>query len=177
MESTVTTSLSDIATTSRRRVVDVPAIAATPQVATALQAVLVDLLELQTQAKQAHWNIEGAAFHGLHLQLDGVATTARAHADTVAERLRALGASPDGTSDTVVATTTLPALPTGVLGAASAAGQVVGRLNTAAGTLRSARAGVDEQDPVTADLLTAAVESLEKHAWMLRAGAPDANAS
>ncbi|MEW2544677.1 DNA starvation/stationary phase protection protein [Streptomyces sp. NPDC047002] len=166
------TTYSGTALAGRRREGDAHAAAADPRAAAALQAVLVDLLELQTQAKQAHWNVVGAAFHGLHLQLDEIAATARAQADTFAERLRALGASPDGTSDTVAATTTLPALPTGVLADTAAARGITGRLHTAADTLRSALADLEGRDAASADLVTTAVEALEKHAWMLRANTP-----
>ena len=36
-----------------------------------LQAVLVDLIELSLQGKQAHWNLVGPNFRDLHLQLNG----------------------------------------------------------------------------------------------------------
>ncbi|GAA3725336.1 DNA starvation/stationary phase protection protein [Streptomyces tremellae] len=168
------TTYSGTALAGRRREGDAPAATADPRTAAALQAVLVDLLELQAQAKQAHWNVVGATFHGLHLQLDDIATTARTQADTFAERLRALGASPDGTSDTVATTTTLPALPTGVLAATAATREITGRLHTTADTLHSALTALEGRDAVSADLVTTALEALEKHAWMLRAGVPAA---
>ncbi|CAM5571718.1 Starvation-induced DNA protecting protein OS=Streptomyces glaucescens OX=1907 GN=SGLAU_28530 PE=3 SV=1 [Streptomyces glaucescens] len=62
----------------------------------ALQDTLVDLLGLSLIGKQAHWNIVGPRFRSIHLQLDEVVATARAHSDTVAERCAALGESPDG---------------------------------------------------------------------------------
>ena len=43
---------------------------ASPTLTTNLQAVLVDLIELHVQGKQAHWNIVGTNFRDLHLQLD-----------------------------------------------------------------------------------------------------------
>ncbi|TCN39666.1 ferritin-like protein [Kribbella orskensis] len=78
-----------------------------------LQRVLNDLIELQLQGKQAHWNVVGANFRDLHLQLDEIVDEARTAADTFAERMRALGAVPDGRSDTVAAGTSLPAFPAG----------------------------------------------------------------
>ena len=41
-----------------------------------LQRVLVDLVELQLQGKQAHWNLVGTNFRDLHLQLDGIVDVA-----------------------------------------------------------------------------------------------------
>jgi starvation-inducible DNA-binding protein len=39
---------------------------------TNLQSVLVDLIALHLQGKQAHWNIVGPNFRDLHLQLDEI---------------------------------------------------------------------------------------------------------
>ena len=70
----------------------------------------MDLIELHLQGKQAHWNLVGTNFRDLHLQLDEIVDTAREASDTIAERMRALNAVPDGRSDTVTASTTLPAI-------------------------------------------------------------------
>src|ERR1700739_3205357 len=78
-----------------------------------LQRVLADLIELHLQGKQAHWNVVGTNFRDLHLQLDELVDFARAGSDTIAERMRALDVVPDGRSDTVPATTTLPQFPAG----------------------------------------------------------------
>src|ERR1700760_3137385 len=83
---------------------------APPRLAENLQRVLVDLIELHLQGKQAHWNLVGTNFRDLHLQLDEIVDTAREASDTIAERMRALNALPDGRSDTVTAYTTLPAI-------------------------------------------------------------------
>ena len=72
---------------------------------------LVDLIELHLQGKQAHWNVVGTNFRDLHLQLDELVDFAREASDTVAERMRALDAVPDGRSDTVSASTSLPQFP------------------------------------------------------------------
>ncbi|MDT7705632.1 MAG: starvation-inducible DNA-binding protein, partial [Pseudonocardiales bacterium] len=61
-----------------------------------LQRVLVDLIALHLQGKQAHWNVVGRNFRDLHLQLDEIVDAAREFADTIAERMRALNAVPDG---------------------------------------------------------------------------------
>lgn len=76
-----------------------------------LQQILVDLIELHLQGKQAHWNVVGANFRDLHLQLDELVDFAREGSDTIAERMRALDGVPDGRSDTVVVTTSLPRFP------------------------------------------------------------------
>jgi DNA-binding ferritin-like protein len=97
--------------TTRRTEAQVPGFQASPELSANLQRVLVDLIELHLQGKQAHWNVVGTNFRDLHLQLDELVEFAREGSDTVAERMRALDAMPDGRSDTVAASTTLPEFP------------------------------------------------------------------
>nr|WP_306420756.1 ferritin-like domain-containing protein [Arthrobacter sp. JCM 19049] len=68
---------------------------ATEELRDALQSVLVNLIDLQLVGKQAHWNIVGPNFRDLHLNLDEVVDIARKGSDEIAERMRALHATPD----------------------------------------------------------------------------------
>ncbi|MFJ9028207.1 Dps family protein [Streptomyces sp. NPDC102274] len=154
---------------SRRSEADVTGFTASPQLARALQQIVVDLVELHLQGKQAHWNVVGHNFRDLHLQLDQVVDDARESADTIAERMRALEAWPDGRSDTVGATTTLPAFPQGEQSVSAVVDLVTARLRATVDTLRTLHDQVDNEDPSTADLLHAIIDSLEKHAWMVSA--------
>lgn len=133
-----------------------------------LQAVLVDLIELNLQGKQAHWNLVGTNFRDLHLQLDSIVDTAREASDTIAERMRALDAVPDGRSDTVVARTTIPAIPPGLLNATETVEMITTRIYAVVGTIRAVHDDVDAADPPTADLLHAIIDDLEKQAWLLK---------
>jgi starvation-inducible DNA-binding protein len=142
---------------------------ASRHLAASLQRVLVDLIELSLQAKQAHWNVVGHNFRDLHLQLDEVVDAARAHADAVAERLRALFAVADGRTETIVATTTLPAFPAEEQNVRAVVDMITARLVATIDTAREVHDGVDEEDPSTADILHAVIDSLEKLAWMVRA--------
>ncbi|MEU1970977.1 DNA starvation/stationary phase protection protein [Microbacterium sp. NPDC019599] len=134
-----------------------------------LQRVLVDLLELASQGKQAHWNVVGKNFRDTHKQLDEIIEAARTFSDTVAERMRALHALPDGRSDTVAETTTLPEFPQGEIDTAEVVDLVTERLEAAIGTCREVHDDVDEEDPTSADILHAILESLEQYAWMVSA--------
>lgn len=136
-----------------------------------LQAALVDLIELELQAKHAHWNVVGADFKAVHELLDTVVDTARSGADTIAERMRALQAVPDGRSTTVASATHLPLMTAGPAQAGETARTVAGRIATAVGTLRAIRDAVDAEDPSTTDLLHGLVIDLEKDLWMLAAAA------
>jgi len=134
-----------------------------------LQSVLVDLIELAGQGKQAHWNIVGRNFRDLHRQLDEIIEFARDSGDEVAERMRALHAVPDGRSDTVAATTTLPEFPAGEVDTKDAVDLVTVRIEATVGTMREVHDAVDEEDPTSADILHAIITGLEQHAWMVSA--------
>jgi starvation-inducible DNA-binding protein len=141
---------------------------APPSLPQNLQKVLVDLIELHLQGKQAHWNLVGANFRDLHLQLDEIVDTAREASDTIAERMRALNAVPDGRSDTVTTTTTLPAMPPAIHSTTDIVELTTNRIYAAVDTMRTVHDEVDAADPSTADLLHAIIDELEKAAWMLK---------
>jgi len=134
-----------------------------------MQLVLVDLLELQLQGKQAHWNVVGKNFRDTHLVLDEIIEAARGFSDTIAERMRALHATPDGRSDTVAATTTLPEFPAGEIDTTETIDLLTERLEGTVSTIREVHDPIDEEDPTSADLLHAIIESLEQYAWMVSA--------
>jgi starvation-inducible DNA-binding protein len=134
-----------------------------------LQAVLVDLIELHIQGKQAHWNVVGTNFRDTHLQLDEIIDAARLLSDEVAERMRALHALPDGRSETVSATTTLPRFPEDQVDTAEVVSLITERLDATAATARRVHDAVDEADPTSADILHKVIETLEQYAWMVSA--------
>ncbi|WP_455132305.1 Dps family protein [Microbacterium aurum] len=145
---------------------------ASPELSRNLQSVLVDLVELQIQGKQAHWNIVGTNFRDTHLQLDQIVHAARELGYMIAQRMRALHALhalPDGRSDTVAQTTTLPEFPQGEIDTTEAIDLITERLEAAVGTVRDVHDAVDEEDPTSADLLHEVLEQLEQLAWMVSA--------
>ncbi len=134
-----------------------------------LQAVLVDLIELHLQGKQAHWNVVGKNFRDMHLQLDEIIDDARLFADQLAERMRALHAVPDGRSEAVAKGTSLGKFPAGLVSTQDTVSMVVGMLEAAVKTMRAVHDQVDEEDPTTADILHGFIEKLEQYAWMVDA--------
>jgi starvation-inducible DNA-binding protein len=156
------------ATRQRRNPAEVTGFQASPELAGSLQRVLVDLIELHLQGKQAHWNVVGSNFRDLHLQLDELVDFARESSDTIAERMRALDAVPDGRSDTVANTTSVPAIP----GYEHNTTEVVELIATAVyavvATMRDVHDAVDAEDPTTADQLHQMIDGLEKLAWLLK---------
>ncbi len=134
-----------------------------------LQKVLVDLLELASQGKQAHWNVIGTNFRDTHLALDEIIDSAREFSDTIAERMRALHALPDGRSDTVAESTTLPEFPQGEIATTEVIDLITARLDDTVATCRGVHDEVDEEDPTSADILHEIIEKLEQYAWMMSA--------
>ncbi|OBK76910.1 Dps family protein [Mycobacterium sp. 1274761.0] len=141
---------------------------ASDQLSGNLQRVLVDLVELHLQGKQAHWNVVGTNFRDLHLQLDELVDFAREASDTIAERMRALDVVPDGRSDTVAASTTLPQFPAYERSTDEVVDLITARIYAAVDTLRAVHDEVDAEDPSTADILHQLIDGLEKLAWLIK---------
>src|ERR1051325_8527300 len=137
----------DMGTSTRRTEAEVQNFQASPELGADLQRVLVDLIELPLQGKQAHWNAVGSNFRDLHLQLDELVDFAREASDTVAERMRALDAVPDGRSDTVAAGTTLPQFPAYEHSTTEVVDLITGRVYAAVDTIRRVHDSVDAEDP------------------------------
>lgn len=119
---------------------------------------------MHLQGKQACWNLVGTNFRDLHLQLYTIVDTAGEASATIAERMRALDAVPDGRADTVIATTAVPAIPPGLIGATETVDMMTNRICAVVGTIRTVHDDVDAADPSTADLLHAIIDDLEKEA-------------
>ena len=66
----------DLSTRTRTKVVEV------------LNARLADAIDLQFQAKQAHWNVKGPHFIALHELFDKIAGDLGGHIDDMAERIQ-----------------------------------------------------------------------------------------
>jgi starvation-inducible DNA-binding protein len=155
-------------TSQRRSRDDAREFDAPPSLPENLQRVLVDLIELHLQSEQAHWNVVGTNFRDLQLQLDEIVDIAREASDTIAERIRALNAVPDGRSDTVTALTTLPAFPPAEQTTTDTVDFITTAIYAAVHTLRTVHDDVDTADPSSADPLHTIIDTLEKAAWMLK---------
>ena len=58
---------------------------------------LADAVDLQMQMKQAHWNVKGPNFIGLHELFDKVDEAVESYVDMIAERIVQLGGIAEGT--------------------------------------------------------------------------------
>ncbi|MCF3175629.1 DNA starvation/stationary phase protection protein [Streptomyces sioyaensis] len=137
----------------------------------ALQGALVDLVDLSLVAKQVHWNVVGPRFRSVHLQLDDVVASARAHADTVAERASAIGVPPDGRAATVAKTSGIREIGDGWIKDGDVVRAMVEALSAVIGRMRERIVVTADPDPVSQDILIGLTGDLEKHHWMFQAEA------
>ncbi|MEV4285235.1 DNA starvation/stationary phase protection protein [Nonomuraea bangladeshensis] len=138
-------------------------------VAECLQGALIDLIDLSLVGKQAHWNLVGSHFRSVHLQLDQVVALARTHMDTLAERAVALGINPDGRAATVAKATKLAQLESGWLEDGKVVATITDCLGGISKRMYERIQQTEEADPVTQDLLIAAVQEIDKQHWMFQA--------
>src|SRR4029077_16761840 len=68
---------------------------------------LADCIDLQTQCKQAHWNVKGPQFIALHELFDKVNEDVEEYVDLIAERVVQLGGIAQGTARAVAKRSTL----------------------------------------------------------------------
>ncbi len=136
--------------------------------AAALQASLVELIDLSLQAKHYHWNVTGQDFRPVHLQLDEITDQVRLWYDDVAERLSTLDVSPDGRVATIAATTPLPAGGEGWQRDVDTVTAMRDRLDEIASRIEQRAAEIGDSDLVTQGILLEIAGGLAKHAWMLR---------
>jgi starvation-inducible DNA-binding protein len=135
-----------------------------------LNARLADAIDLQTQTKQAHWNVKGPHFFALHELFDKVSEDVEDYVDDLAERAVQLGGTALGTSRAVAKASSLPEYPLTI----TAGHDHVVALSTAlAGFGKSIRAGIERADELkdkdTADLFTEVSRGVDKWLWFVEA--------
>jgi starvation-inducible DNA-binding protein len=135
-----------------------------------LNARLADLLDLQSQAKQAHWNVKGPSFIALHELFDKVAEEVEDAIDEVAERAVALGGVARGT---LVAASKASSLKHYDLDLSAGADHVEALADAVASAGKLVRTAIDASsklgDADSSDLFTGISRSLDKSLWMLEA--------
>ena len=142
---------------------------ASQQLADNLQVVLTDLIELQLQGKQAHWNLKGPNFIAVHEMLDPMRASIDNHVDVIAERIAQLDGTPLGTSQVVAKSTSLAAYPTDIKKVPDHLAALAERFGTLANQVRQDIDTTDEAgDADTADILTAFSRDLDKNLWFIK---------
>lgn len=136
-------------------------------VAQYLSPVVHDLVALHVNAKQAHWHVRGMNFVSVHEFLDEIVEHAQDGADTVAERIVALGLPIDARITTVAGRASNPELSPGFQQAKVTVREMVAQLDATLGTVYRAIEGLENIDPVSQDLAIGVAQQLDKDRWFL----------
>ena len=135
---------------------------------------LADAIDLQSQVKQAHWNVKGPNFIALHDLFDKISDAALEQIDQIAERVTALGGTAEGTVAVAAKRSRLKNYPLSI----TAGKDHLYYLSTQLAAFgKSVRAAIDATaeigDADTADLFTGISRDLDKHLWFLEAHLQD----
>src|SRR6516164_4484706 len=80
-----------------------------------LNARLADAIDLQTQTKQAHWNVKGPDFIALHELFDKINEDVEDYVDVIAERTVQLGGVAEGTARMAAKRSSLGEYPANII--------------------------------------------------------------
>jgi len=140
------------------------------QVIALLNQRLADCIDLQTQCKQAHWNVKGPSFIGLHKLFDEINEEVENYVDLIAERVVQLGGIAEGTARVVADRSALDIYP---LTLSRGADHVEALSSALAAFGRSVRMGIEEMDELddmdAADILTEVSRGIDKWVWFVEA--------
>jgi len=131
---------------------------------------LADCIDLQTQCKQAHWNVKGPTFIALHKLFDEINEDVEEYVDLLAERVVQLGGVAEGTVGVVAKRSTLVDYP---LALSTGMEHVAALSDALAAFGRNARIGIEEmnelEDADSADILTEISRGVDKWLWFVEA--------
>ncbi|PWT90384.1 MAG: DNA starvation/stationary phase protection protein Dps [Proteobacteria bacterium] len=135
-----------------------------------LNARLADAIDLQTQTKQAHWNIKGPNFIALHELFDKVNEDVEDYVDEIAERAVQLGGIAEGTARMAAKRSSLNEYPANTADGRSHVEALSSALAAFGKTARKAIAQCDELgDADTADIFTEISRGIDKWLWFVEA--------
>ncbi len=152
--------LNDLPESTRAQVIDL------------LNERLADAVDLQAQAKQAHWNVKGPQFIALHKLFDEVHGAVAEYVDLLAERVVQLGGIAEGTVAIVAERTELPQYP---LNVTTGEEHVWALSNALASFGERMRRAIDETDELgdadATDICTEISRGVDKWLWFVEAHA------
>jgi starvation-inducible DNA-binding protein len=135
-----------------------------------LNARLADCIDLETQTKQAHWNVKGPSFIALHELFDKINDAVEDYVDDIAERAVQLGGVAEGTARMVAKRTSLAEYPAKAVDGRS---HVEALSSALAAFGSSVRKGITQADELgdldTADLFTEVSRGIDKWLWFVEA--------
>jgi starvation-inducible DNA-binding protein len=148
---------------------DLPA-ATRAEVCELLNKRLADCIDLQTQCKQAHWNVKGPSFIALHKLFDKINEEVEDYVDLIAERVIQLGGVAEGTARVVASRSVLTDYP---LTAVTGMDHVAGLADALSQFGRVIRMAIEETDELgdkdAADICTEVSRGIDQWLWFVEA--------
>jgi starvation-inducible DNA-binding protein len=135
-----------------------------------LNARLADCIDLQTQTKQAHWNVKGPNFIALHELFDKINEEVEDYVDDIAERAVQLGGVAEGTARMAAKRSSLSEYPASTVDGRSHVEALSSVLAAFGKSARKAIAEANDLDDLdTADLFTEISRGIDKWLWFVEA--------
>lgn len=142
----------------------------TEEIAENLSILLADEFILYTKTRNAHWNVEGADFHSMHLFFESQYGEIETNIDDIAERIRQIGHYAPATLKEYLGITHPSEKK---FEKNDSVGFIKELLSDHESIIVYLRESIDSMEGTldfgTEDFLTALLEKHEKQAWMLRA--------
>lgn len=133
---------------------------------------LASAIDLQQQLKQAHWNVKGPCFIGLHELFDNIAEAVESYVDLIAERVVQLGGIAEGTVRVAATRSRLAEYPLTIADGLAHVNAVATALATFGAEARTTIGEAEElNDADTADLFTEVSRGIDKWLWFVEAHA------
>lgn len=146
------------------------------QICDILNQHLASGVDLQTQCKQAHWNVRGPSFYSLHLLFDKVNADVIGYVDLIAERIGQLGGYSYGTAQAAASDSELPEYPTDAVDGLDHVQALSNSLAAFSNHIRKSIKKVDDLgDDGTADILTEISRGVDSWLWMVESHLQGAN--
>jgi len=131
---------------------------------------LANAIDLQSQVKQAHWNVKGPHFIALHELFDKISDVVFEQIDEIAERVTSLGGTAEGTVAVAAKRSKLKNYPLSITAGKDHLFYLSTQVAAFGKSVRAAIADTDELgDADTADLFTGISRDLDKYLWFLEA--------
>jgi starvation-inducible DNA-binding protein len=131
---------------------------------------LADAVDLQAQLKQAHWNVKGPHFIGLHELFDQIDEAVESYVDLIAERIVQLGGIAEGTVRVAAARSRLEEYPLAIADGQAHVEAVSKALSTFGHEARNTIDQAEELDDAdTADIFTEISRGIDKWLWFVEA--------
>src|SRR6266853_3239866 len=131
---------------------------------------LADAVDLQMQIKQAHWNVKGPHFIGLHELFDQIDEAVESYVDLIAERIVQLGGVAEGTARVAAERSRLEEYPLDIADGHAHVEAVAKALSTFGHEARKTINEADElEDADTADIFTEVSRGIDKWLWFVEA--------